>query len=148
MDELLEYGPDPDNPGWYLWNVKDKTIFNAAVMGNLTTRKEGDRCRLRMVPQRHHLNMQGTVHGAVILSLIDISLFASMYVLQIGQAGPSVTLESSNQFVGTGNPDHPLDAVTQVVRETGRLVFFRGEVVQGTDIVAAFSAIVRKFSSQ
>lgn len=146
MSQPFEYRPDPDNPGWHLWNVTDKSIFNAVVIGNLITRREGDKCRLRMVPQRHHLNMQDSIHGAVILSLIDISLFASMHVLEIGKAGASVTLELSTQFVGTGTPDQPLDAVAEVVRETGRLVFFRGEVVQQDDCVAAFSAIVRKFN--
>ena len=38
----------------------------------------------------------------------------------------------------------PLDAVTQIMRETGSLVFVRGDVVQGESSVAAFSGIVRK----
>ncbi|MBE5072944.1 PaaI family thioesterase [Erythrobacteraceae bacterium E2-1 Yellow Sea] len=146
LGEAFQYGPDPDNPGWHSWNVTDQTIFNAAVMGHMITRQEGDKCRLRMVPQRHHLNMQGFIHGAVIQSLIDISLFASIHVLELGSATASVTLEVSTQFVGTGDPSKPLDAINEVVRETGRLVFFRGDIVQGEARVAAFSAIVRKFS--
>jgi len=145
LGEAFQYQPDPDNPGWYSWNVTDQSIFNAVVIGHLITRREEDRCRLRMTPQRHHLNMQGAIHGAVIQSLIDISLFASMQVLELGSAKASVTLEVSTQFVGAGDPARPLDAVAEVIRETGRLVFFRGEIVQGADIVAAFSAIVRKF---
>ena len=40
-----------------------------------------------------------------------------------------------------------LDAVVEVLRETGRLMFLRGQVVQGEDddhIVAAFSGLIRK----
>lgn len=32
----------------------------------------------------------------------------------------------------------------RVLRETGRLMFLRGEVVQGDTMVAAFSGVVRK----
>lgn len=144
-DEVFDHAPDRDNPGWRHWNLKDETLFNGAVMGRLITRVDDDgKSRLRMFPQRKHENLQGIVHGAVTLSLIDISLFTTMHMLGSGNAGPSVTLELSTQFVGAGLADRPLDAVTEIVRETGKLVFVRGEVVQEDSKVAAFSGIVRK----
>ncbi len=145
-DDVFEHGPDPDNPGWRHWNLKDDTLFNGAVMGKLITRVENGRSRLRMFPERRHENLQGIIHGAITLSLIDISLFTTMHTLGSGNAGPSVTLELSTQFVGAGQPDRPLDAVTEIVRETGSLVFVRGDVEQGDTTVAAFSGIVRKFA--
>jgi len=144
-DDVFEHGPDPENPGWYHWNLKDDTLFNGAVMGRLITRKEGDKCRLRMFPERKHENLQGIIHGAITLSLIDISLFTTMHVVGSGNAGPSVTLELSTQFIGGGDPKRPLDAVTEIMRETGKLVFVRGEVVKEDDTVAAYSGIIRKF---
>lgn len=144
-DDVFEHGPDPENPGWHHWNLKDETLFNGAVMGKLITRKEGDKCRLRMFPERKHQNLQGVIHGAVTLGLIDISLFTTMHVVGSGNAGPSVTLELSTQFIGAGDPARPLDAVTEIMRETGKLVFVRGEVVQDDDRVAAYSGIIRKF---
>ena len=147
-DDVFEHGPDPDNPGWNHWNLKDETLFNGAVMGKLLTRVEGEgdarRARLRMFPERRHENLQGIVHGAVTLSLIDIALFTTMHNLGSGNAGPSVTLELSTQFVGAGDSARPLDAVTEIVQETGRLVFVRGTVEQEVSRVAAFSGIVRK----
>jgi len=148
-EDVFEHGPDPDNPGWRNWNLKDPTLFNGAVMGKLITRVDpdgpsGPRARLRMFPQRRHENLQGIIHGAVTLSLIDISLFTTMHTLGSGNAGPSVTLELSTQFVGGGDPARPLDAVTEIVRETGKLVFVRGMVEQDGDIIASFSGIVRK----
>lgn len=144
-DEVFDHLPDPDNPGWHHWNLKDETLFNGAVMGKLITRREGDKCRLRMFPERKHENLQGIIHGAVTLGLIDISMFTTMHVVGSGNAGPSVTLELSTQFIGGGDPTRPLDAVTEIMRETGKMVFVRGEVVQDDDRVAAFSGIVRKF---
>ncbi len=144
-DDVFDHKPDPDNPGWHHWNLKDQTLFNGAVMGKLITRRENDRCRLRMFPERKHENLQGIIHGAVTLGLIDISMFTTMHVVGTGNAGPSVTLELSTQFIGGGDPKRPLDAVTEIMRETGKLVFVRGEVVQDNDRVAAYSGIIRKF---
>lgn len=144
-EDVFEHGPDPDNPGWRHWNLKDQTLFNGAVMGRMITRVDEDgRARLRMFPERRHENLQGIIHGAVTLSLIDISLFTSMHTIGSGNAGPSVTLELSTQFVGAGKVDKPLDAVTEIVRETGSMVFVRGTVEQGTHVVASYSGIVRK----
>lgn len=147
-DDIFDHLPDPENPGWHHWNLKDDTLFNGAVMGRLITRREGDKCRLRMFPERRHENLQGIVHGAVTLGLIDISLFTTMHVVGTGNSGPSVTLELSTQFVGGGDPKRPLDAVTGIVRETGKLVFVRGEVVQEDDVIAAYSGIIRKFTTR
>ena len=148
-EDVFEHGPDPENPGWRHWNLKDQTLFNGAVMGRMITRVDDDgpagpRARLRMSPERRHENLQGIVHGAVTLALIDISLFTTMHTLGSGNAGPSVTLELSTQFVGAGQVDRPLDAVTEIVRETGSLVFVRGTVEQGEQVVAGFSGILRK----
>ena len=148
-DDVFEHGPDPENPGWRHWNLKDDTLFNGAVMGRLITRVDDDgKARLRMFPERRHMNLQGIIHGAVTLALIDISLFTTMHTIGGGNAGPSVTLELSTQFVGGGDVEQPLDAVTEIVRETGSLVFVRGTVEQGDSRVAAFSGIVRKFTAR
>ena len=146
-DELFETGLDPANPGWRHWNLKDPTLFNGAVMGSLIARRDDDgKARLRMQPERRHTNLQGIIHGAITLSLIDISLFTTMHFVGSGNAGPSVTLELSTQFVGGGDPSRAFDAVTEIVRETGKLVFIRGTIEQDTDIVASFSGIIRKMS--
>jgi acyl-coenzyme A thioesterase PaaI-like protein len=97
-----------------------------------------------MFPERRHENLQGIIHGAVTLSLIDISLFTTMHTIGTGNAGPSVTLELSTQFVGGGMVDRPLDAVCEIVRETGSMVFVRGKVEQEDHLVASFSGIVKK----
>lgn len=144
-EEYFEDGPCPDNPGWRQWNIRDKTLFNGEVMGHLITRVDDDgKARLRMFPERKHQNLQGNLHGAITLSLIDISMFTTMHLVGSGNAGPSVTLELSTQFVGAGDPEQPLDAVNEIVRETGKLMFIRGQVVQGENVVASHSGIVRK----
>jgi uncharacterized protein (TIGR00369 family) len=147
----FEYRPDPDHPGWHSWNLADDTRFNAQTMGHMLVRRESDRsCRVRMFPERRHTNLLDMVHGAVTLALMDVSLFAAMRTLLDGDAAGSVTLELSSQFIGAGKPDVPLDAVVDVLRETRRLVFLRGQIVQGEhdELVAAFSGLVRKPTSR
>lgn len=147
MDSLqpfFDHRPCPDNPGWDTWDLKDNSRFNGAVMGKLIVRREGDQCRLRMFPERRHTNLQDMVHGAVSLALIDIALFATLRTLSDNEPGRAVTLELSTHFIGAGRPDQPLDAVTELLRETRQFVFLRGQVVQVDHLVASYSGMIRK----
>jgi len=135
--------------GWFTWNMVDRTRFNTEVLGEMRVRREGRHCRLRMFPERRHTNLVDLVHGGATLALIDISLFSAMHINGSGDAGPSVTVELSTQFVGGANPALPLDAVTEIIRETGKMLFLRGQCTQpredgGEDVIAAYSGIVRK----
>lgn len=145
----FSYGPSDQHPGWFTWNLADPTRFNAQTMGDLVVREEevpgGKRqVRLRMFPERRHSNLLDAVHGGVTLALIDISLFSAMRLLLNGDAAGSVTLDLATQFIGAGRIGQPLDSVCEVLRETGRLVFLRGLVVQEDETVASFTGTVRK----
>lgn len=152
LRESDNFTAEPLQDGWVSWNLKDKERFNA-FLEPLMVRKEPEqtpgfrRGRLRMTPGIQHSNLGHNVHGAVTLGLIDISLFAIPG--QYGALGPgfSVTLDLQTQFIGAGRVDEPLDAVVEIVRETGRLIFLRGLIVQGADdshLVASFTGTVRK----
>jgi acyl-coenzyme A thioesterase PaaI-like protein len=140
--------------GWLSWNLNDQTRFNAFIEP-LWVRSEAPLAvgrpvaRVRMHPTRKHSNLGDNVHGAVTLALIDVALFAASHQFGSLNAGFSVTLDLGTQFIGGGRLNEPLDAVVEQVRETGRLIFLRGMVVQGPDdahIVAAFSGTIRKAS--
>jgi acyl-coenzyme A thioesterase PaaI-like protein len=158
LNAPFDYRPlDPEEcdgeSGWYTWDLVDRTRFNTAVLGEMRVRREGAHCRLRMFPERRHTNLSENIHGAVTLGLIDIALFAAMHINGGGEAGPSVTVELSTQFVRGGDPARPLDAVSEIVRETGRMIFLRGFATQPRDdgeedIIASYSGIVRKMRSR
>ena len=140
--------------GWTSWNLKDPSRFNAfieplAVRPERPTEDGRPRARVRMHPERKHSNLGDNVHGAVTLALVDIALFAASHQFGSLDAGHSVTLDLSTQFVGAGRIGEPLDAVVELVRETGRLIFLRGLVVQGEGdghIVLTFAGTIRKAS--
>jgi uncharacterized protein (TIGR00369 family) len=141
--------PDPENAGWLRWRVADETRFNEAVLGKQIVRAEGpDICRMRLIPRDpQHTNSAGRIHGGVTLALIDVSLFAALYVLRGVDAGRSVTVDLSTQFIGAGDLGQPLDSIVEVLRDTRRLGFLRGLVVQGDEKVASFTATIRKPSA-
>jgi len=137
--------PEPDHPGWLRWRITDASRYNEVVLGKQLVRREGDTtCRTRMFPQTLHTNSAGNIHGAVTLGFIDVSLFSSLYVIGGIDAGRSVTLDLTSQFIGSGDAARPLDCMVDLLRETGRLCFLRGLVVQEEDMVASFTATVRK----
>lgn len=138
--------PAPEHPGWQWWDMSDPSLFAPQAMGRFLVRPEGESaCRVRMFPKRRHANVMGDiVHGGVTLALTDTALFAAMDLLLESNAEGAVTLDLSSQFIGAGRTGVPLDAVTEIIRETGRMVFLRGMVMQGKDVIASFSATVRK----
>lgn len=149
-DEYYNSHPDPENPGWFQWVLRDPECYNS-FLGQIIIRRGGDGLgddigRVRMFPERRHRNLGDVVHGGTMMGFIDCSLFAAMRVFDIGPAGPSVTLELQTHFTGAANMDEPLEARVEVTRETGRFLFMRGLVVQGDAVnnVASFTAIVKK----
>jgi uncharacterized protein (TIGR00369 family) len=141
--------PDPDNPGWLHWTMTDERRFNANVLGKMILRSEGEgRARLRMFPTIKHTNLMDNLHGGTILALIDVAMFAGSRTFGLIEAGTAVTLDMSVQFIGAGQVDVPLDAEVELLKETRRLLFLRGLVVQGETRVAAWSGTIRKPSAR
>ena len=142
---LIRHQPDPDHPGWWSWDLEDDSRFNA-VIGKLLVRADGPgRAVCRMFPESRHSNLGDMVHGGAILTFVDMAFFAGgrMAGADILRA---VTLDCSVRFLSPGRIGVPLDAELELLRETKRLVFFAGKVVQEGELVASFSGALRKSS--
>ncbi len=140
---LIRHQPDPNHPGWWSWDLADETRFNATI-GKLLVRADGPgRAVCRMFPERRHSNLAEVVHGGAILTFIDMAMFGGGHVAGAAIAY-SVTLDLSAQFLSPGRLGEPLDCSVELLRETGRLAFMRGLVVQGDEKVAAWSGTLRK----
>ncbi|WP_404372102.1 PaaI family thioesterase [Sphingomonas sp. MMS24-J45] len=138
------YDDDPDLPGWKRWQFRDTTRFNA-FLEPLSVKVEGSIARVRMLPRHEHSNMRGDVHGGALLGFIDCALFAAARGLGVLQAGGAVTLDLSAQFIGGGAIAVPLEAHVELLRETNRMLFLRGLVVQeGVPTIASFTGTLRK----
>lgn len=140
---LIRHAPDPDHEGWWSWDLPDDGRFHT-VVGKLLVREDGaGRGVCRMFPEAGHTNLGGIVHGGAILTFIDMSLFAGATVAGASVAS-GVTLDCNVRFLSPGRAGAPLDAEVEVLRETRRLAFIQGRVMQEGDIVAAFSGALRK----
>ena len=137
--------PIPDQPGWRRWAFRDTTRFNASL-GPMAYCIEGDVARVRMTPGLEHSNLSGAMHGGALLGFIDVALFAASRGFGVITAGTAVTLDLHTQFIGGGRVGEPIEARVELLRETGRVLFLRGLVVQGEGDarVAAFSGTIRK----
>ena len=140
----FHHEPDPENPGWLTWELSDPSRFNG-FLGKLIVRREDDgQVRMRAFPDRRHSNLGDNVHGGALLGFIDVALFATSRLHGIIEAGTAVTLDLSVQFIGAGRPGQALDFVSEVLRETKRLVFIRGLAEQDGAVIASYSGTIRK----
>ena len=141
----FESEPDPGHPGWLTWQMCDDTRYNSQILGKMLVRAEGNgQARVRMFPEHRHSNMSGNLHGGTVLGFIDVALFGAARMFGIVDVGPAVTVDLSTQFISAGRIDIPLDAEIELLRETGRLLFLRGLIVQEEERIAAFSGTIRK----
>jgi len=137
----------PDHPGWMTWTLADATRFNS-LFGPFLLKIEDDVARVRMTPVRIHSNLSGRMHGGALLGFIDIALFAASRGFGLIEAGTAVTVDLSTQFLGGAVVDTAIEAQVECLRETRRLLFLRGLVVQGEERIAAFAATIRKPTGQ
>ncbi|MEO5865498.1 MAG: PaaI family thioesterase [Sphingomonas sp.] len=143
---LFSYEDDPAEPGWKRWQFLDPTRFNS-FLEPLHVRVEDDIARVRMVPRHDHSNMRGQVHGGALLGFMDVALFAGARGLGVLVAGGAVTLDLSAQFIGGGRIGIPLEARVELLRETSRMLFMRGLIVQDhAPVIASFTGTLRKSS--
>lgn len=125
--------------------MTDPSRYNGTVLGKMLVRSEGPgKARLRMFPEHRHSNLRDAVHGGVTLGFVDVAMFGASRMFGLIEAGAAVTLDLSVQFIGAGIIGKPLDAEVELLKETGRLLFMRGIVVQGDERIAAFSGTIRK----
>jgi uncharacterized protein (TIGR00369 family) len=145
----FENSPDPDNPGWYIWDLIDPSRYNGQALGKMIIRSAGSaKARLRMYPEHRHSNLLDSIHGGATLGFIDVALFGAAGMFGLIEIGTAVTLDLSVQFIGAGKIGEPLDAEVELLKETKRLLFMRGLVLQGEHRVAAFSGTIRKPSTK
>jgi uncharacterized protein (TIGR00369 family) len=141
----FDSSPDSENPGWLNWQMVDNSRYNGQTLGKMIVKSEGEgKARLRMFPEHRHSNLGNNVHGGVTLGFIDVALFGAARMFGLIDTGAAVTLDLSVQFIGAGQIDVPLDAEVELLKETGRLLFLRGLVLQDQDRVASFAGTIRK----
>ena len=131
-------------PGWR--TVRSRGGFDD-IFGAILVRAEPDgraRCRVETGPAQ--ANPGGTVHGGFLMAFADhVGLLGAA---AIGRAPPeAVTIHAGVTFVAAGTPGTPIDALVEVIGETGRMLFVRGVFEQDGHTIGTFEATLRKRSA-
>jgi acyl-coenzyme A thioesterase PaaI-like protein len=145
--ETMGFRPRQLADGWLCRPANAEGHFQD-VLGEVHCRVDADgKARIRVFPTLAHSNFRGGLHGGFVLTLIDHVLFIGPAVLGIQKVLGGATIDIATQFFAPLLPE-PVDAVIEVMRETGRLVFTRGVIEQNGVIAAAFSATTKKLSDK
>lgn len=100
------------------------------------------RCRVDV--SLAHANLYGRLNGGFMLSLIDLAVSVAPGALDAGRKGHVVTLSVTTNFIAPGEIDTIVDAVVEIVGETGRTLMLRGFLEQGDVRLASFESLLRK----
>ncbi len=142
----LDLTADPDHPDWFVLDTLPGSQFGS-LFDELRFHAESvTKARVRVNTGPSKGNILGTAHGGFLLAFVDQVLFVGPAFLGIRHALGGVTVDCSAQFLRPGAIDRPLDAVVEVLRETGRMVFMRGLLEQDGTALLAFSGTIRKAS--
>lgn len=134
----------PDAEGFRRWVIPPASagVF-LDIYSGMRARVESDgKVRCRIDTGRAHSNIQGGIHGGYITAFIDETFFVAAQSLGLYMDG-GVSVSLSAQFMASGRVGEPLDAVCELMRETGRMLFMRGTVEQD-GVLATFEGVLRK----
>jgi uncharacterized protein (TIGR00369 family) len=104
--------------------------FRELVGTELSSAKEG-RAVVSMRAEERHLNPNGTVHGGVVYTLVDVSMAEALRTMIEGDERP-VTIEIKVNYLEPGRPG-TLTSTAQVRKGGKRLTIVEAEVTQEDD---------------
>lgn len=129
--------------GWMTWGGGQDPF--ETLLGPFCYKVEEDgRIRAAFQPQRHHLNGGNALHGGALMSFADFALFAIAHHSLIPAGQHAVTLSFNSEFLSAGGIDAPVEAVGEVMKETGSVIFVQGRLVQAGRPLLAFSGVLKK----
>jgi acyl-coenzyme A thioesterase 13 len=137
--QLVTEGP---YAGWSTWgNGSDpfETLTGPFYMRALAT---GGGYECAFMPEAHHANGMGNIHGGALMTFADFALFAHAHDLM--SEHPCVTMQFESQFVGGAVPRKMIQSRGDIVRATRTMIFIRGLISQGDKPVLAYSAILKR----
>jgi acyl-coenzyme A thioesterase PaaI-like protein len=133
----------PDAEGFYTTHF-DGPGFNG-TFGAIQSRVEGDLARVRIDTGPARANPMGALHGGFLMGFLDQAVFVGPVTLgRMTLPDWAVTLNFATQFVAPGRVDIPLDCMVEIVSETGKLMFLRGQMEQEGRALLTFQATLRK----
>ena len=130
------------------WRVGPHGGF-VETIGTVWVRNDGELPRFAFLAGPKHLNQQGTVHGGMLLSILDHAFGMGVVSANGNTLGSSqlATIQLNAQFIGAANSGDLIETDCTILRRTRSLVFLRGECRVGDNIVVAGDGVIKVIRS-
>jgi acyl-coenzyme A thioesterase PaaI-like protein len=135
---------EPDADGWRQLDIPDPDGFDARISVMRVRALPGMRAEAVIQTGQGAANSSGRLHGGFIAAVVEQCLFLPLHLHGRVSISGTVTIDFSLQYLAGGNVELPLLAQVEMLRETGRMAFVRGTLVQAGEVITAFSSTLRK----
>lgn len=116
------------------------------LAGTLWRRRLATSTVYGFIADERHLNATGSVHGGLLVTLLDQVI--SITAWEAVQRQPVVTVQIDTQFVGNVRAGDWIVGEGRINRVTGSLVFVMGELRVGADCVASAQGVMKRMQRQ
>ena len=95
----------------------------------------------------HHLNAMGSLHGGMIMSFIDYTMF--VVCLEVIKEQSFVTVSCSTEFLNPSIDDKIIYGNGEITQETKSMIFVKGKIFNNqSTTISTFSGILKKIRSK
>ncbi|MEK7793320.1 MAG: PaaI family thioesterase [Candidatus Hydrogenedentota bacterium] len=116
-------------------------------VGPLYYRDEPDgSCRCAFVTDDYHMNGSGNMHGGMLMTFADYAMFFFARK-HIGDAH-AVTVSFHADFTSASQVGEYVEATGEVIHETRKMLFVRGQITSGGRMLLNFSGVLKKVAAR
>lgn len=96
--------------------------------------------------KKNHLNSMGSLHGGMIMSFIDYTLF--VVSLDKIKKDSFVTISCNTEFLRPSIDDDIIFGRGEITNQTGSMIFVKGEIYNKKQTISTFSGILKRVKSR
>jgi uncharacterized protein (TIGR00369 family) len=123
--------------------IGQEGTFLGHIGGIRECTESGTGC-VRVTLEPRHLNPNGTVHGGLVLTLLDFTLGAEVErSLGEGQQGHPITIQLSSSMIGAAGLGETITGRARVTDRTKTMSFVSGEITCDGRMIASATAVFR-----
>lgn len=136
---MIKTNEDLIEAGYQVWGDADPF---ENLIGPFFHKDNGDSTfRSAFIAEQRHCNAGGMLHGGLLMSFADYSLFT---IAKEHLGGPCVTVAMNSDFVAAGQKGELIESTGELVRATRSLMFIRGKIFSADKTILSFSGIIKK----
>jgi uncharacterized protein (TIGR00369 family) len=113
-------------------------------IGGIEWDTEGDHVRTRLTVRPEHVNPNGTIHGGLLLTLLDFTLGAEVErSLGPGLQGHPITIQLSSSMIAAASLGETVHGDARTTTSTKTMSFVEGQITCRDRILVTATAVFR-----